>query len=68
VADRAVLDALSGETVQELVGELTARLRDEPVDEALCETISDLGRRLAEPLPRAEDDRNELPDGLVLID
>lgn len=68
IADRAVIEALGQETLDQLVDELTARLRAETTDQALIQTISDLGEHLSTPLPRAQDDRNELPDGLVLID
>ncbi len=68
VADQGVTEAVGQETLDQFVGELTSRLQQEPIDDALIQTIADLGERLSGPLPRAQDDRNELPDGLVLID
>lgn len=68
VADRAILEELGQEAIDEMVGALTGRLAGGEVCEALCETIDEIGERLSTVLPRAADDVNELPDGLVLVD
>ena len=36
--------------------------------EAMCTAITEAGTQLAEPLPRADDDVNELQDALVVLD
>ncbi len=68
IADRSILDKLGQEQIDELCNELTQRLHEGTVIDALCVTATSLGRRLAPLLPRAEDDVNELPDALVVIE
>lgn len=73
LADRAVTEALGEGFACEVCAVLTAGLRGEgtgtgdPAD-ALCGAIAEAARRLAPVLPRAADDRDELPDALVLLD
>ncbi len=47
--------------------ELTGKLGRAPAD-GLKETIASLGDSLAEPLPRADDDVDELENAVVVID
>ena len=68
LADQAVTDALGQSAIDELCHQLTDRLRTGDATEAICETIAAAGDRLAAVLPRSEDDVNELPDALVMID
>ncbi len=68
IADQGILDKLGQENIDELCREFTQRLHEGTPIDALCDTASSLGRRLAPLLPRAEDDVNELSDALVVID
>ena len=68
LADRAVLDKLSQAALDELQVGLIEQLRTAGPTEAICGVVRAAGERLGEVLPRAEDDVNELPDGLVTID
>lgn len=66
--DEKVEEAIGADAVSSLCDQLTTALRDGDPTAALCATIESAGEKLAEPLPRADDDRNELPDALVTID
>ncbi|MBI1370225.1 MAG: hypothetical protein GC162_16435 [Planctomycetes bacterium] len=68
LADQSVIDKLGAQTLDNLCGQLTAGLVRTDVITALCEAIAALGEKLEPVLPRAADDVNELPDGLVVID
>ena len=68
LGDRSVVDKLGQHTLDELCAVLTCELRDAHPAEAVCRTIAAAGEKLASVLPRAEDDVNELPDGLVILD
>jgi putative membrane protein len=68
IADQSVLDKLGQEHIDEFCREFTQRLREGTLVDALCDTVGSFGRRLAPLLPRAENDANELPDALVVID
>ncbi len=68
IADQSILDKLGQEHIDKLCRELTQRLHEGTVIDALCGTATSLGRRLAPLLPRAEDDVNELSDALVVIE
>ena len=68
IGDQALVDALGQPALDEMCRQLTDRLRTAGPAEALCETVAAAGDRLAAVLPRAEDDVNELTDGLVTID
>ena len=46
----------------------TTRLRTGDPADAFCAVIEDAGRRLGDTLPIAEDDVNELPNRLVILD
>ena len=68
LGDQSVVDKLGQDTLDELCAVLTRELRDTHPTEAVCRTIAAAGEKLASVLPRAEDDVNELPDGLVILD
>jgi len=67
LADDAVLNVLPEGEIRRLCDELTAKLGNAPA-EALAATIASLGDTLAAPLPRADDDVDELANAVVLID
>ena len=68
IADQQILDKLSQQTIDDTCREFTQRLHDTTPIDALRDTIRSLGQRLAPVLPRTEDDVNELPDALVVIE
>jgi putative membrane protein len=68
VADQHVIDALGQAEIEKACAEFTRRLRERTSIDALCESAISLGQRLSVPLPRAEDDVNELSDALVVLD
>ncbi len=68
IADRAVMEKLGRQALDELRDRLVADLRAGDVTDAICSTLRAAGERLAPVLPRAVDDVNELPDALVTID
>ena len=69
LADQAIKDHLSEGTLDDYSRRLTETLQSGgDVGDALVAVISELGERLGEVLPRYEDDLNELPDALVLLD
>lgn len=68
LADQVVLEKLGQQRIDELCRDLTARLRETTRTDAICQAIHKLGDWLADELPRADDDVNELPDALVMID
>lgn len=68
IADEKVIAALGQGQIETLCREFTARLHDSGPSIAFCETIAEIGQQLSTRLPRSADDRNELPDALVLMD
>lgn len=67
LADEAVMKVLPEGEIKRLCAGLTAKLGTAPAD-GLSETIASLGEQLSVPLPRAEDDVDELANAVVLID
>ncbi len=67
LADDAVTKVLPDGEVRRLCDELTKTLGNKPA-EGLAATIASLGNTLSVPLPRAEDDVDELANAVVLID
>lgn len=67
LADDAVTKVLPEGEVKRLCDELTKTLGSTPA-EGLAATIGSLGDTLSGPLPRAEDDVDELENAVVLID
>jgi putative membrane protein len=68
LADQNVLDKLGQATLDALCATLTTSLRNSQPTDAICQTIRAAGDKLATILPRAENDINERPDSLVLLD
>jgi putative membrane protein len=68
IADEKVIAALGQQQVETLCREFTARLRNSGPSVAFCETIAEIGEQLSTRMPRSADDRNDLPDALVLMD
>ena len=68
LADQAVIDKLGQGPIDELCRSLTDMLRETHPADAMCRIIASAGEKLAPVLPRAEDDVNELPDALVILD
>ncbi|NNJ25482.1 hypothetical protein [Alienimonas chondri] len=68
LADRAVVEALGEGFTCEVCAVLTKGLKDGAPADALCAAIAEAARRLAPVLPRAEDDRDELSNALVLLE
>lgn len=68
MTDQAVLDLLTQPTINALCDEFTARLKNEGLTDAFVKTIAEVGQQLAEKLPASNDDRNELPDALVVLE
>jgi len=68
LADKEILDKTANAFCDALCQRLTAELQRTTVIEAMCSVICEAGTRLAEPLPRAENDVNELQDALVVLD
>lgn len=68
IADQSVLERLGQPQIDELCSDLTRRLHESNVIDALCETVLIAAERLAVAVPRIRDDQNELTDALVVID
>jgi uncharacterized membrane protein len=68
IADRRVTEALGAGQLDAICGEFSARLRSRGPVEAICDTAAGVAMRLKAPLPRQQDDVNELADALVFID
>ncbi len=68
LADGAILDKLGQPALDELCGQLLRDLSGGDITSAICSTITAAGEKLAPLLPRAEDDVNELPNGLVTLE
>ncbi|MEQ8791901.1 MAG: hypothetical protein RIC55_36930 [Pirellulaceae bacterium] len=68
IADRDVLEKLGQDVLDQLCNELIDLLRTGHPSEALCATLASAAERLAEVLPRQDDDVNELADALVTLD
>lgn len=68
LADQAIIDKLGQSFIDQLCQQLTKGLHTGDATTAICDVIKEVGDQAATPLPRAEDDQNELHDVLVLID
>jgi len=68
LADQAILEAVGQPAIDELCTNLTAALHEGDLTDALESAVRSAGELLAGPLPRSEDDRNELNDELLVID
>ncbi|MCA9013902.1 MAG: hypothetical protein KDA77_01100 [Planctomycetaceae bacterium] len=68
LADQSVIDQLGQTFIDQLCQKLTEGLHSGDATAAICNVIQEIGEQAAAPLPRSEDDQNELQDLLVLID
>ena len=68
LGDQEVLDKLGQPVLDKLCEQLTSDLRQGHPSESLSQVIMSAGEELSGPLPRSDDDQNELQDALVLID
>jgi putative membrane protein len=68
LADQSIMDKLGQDVLDELCAALTRNLRELHPADAISQTISVAGEKLAPVLPRAEDDVNERSDSLILLD
>ena len=68
LSDQIILDKLGQPFLDQLCRQLTNGMAKNHPSEALSAVIEEAGRQLSGPLPRAEDDLNELQDTLILID
>lgn len=68
LADHAAMEKLGQPTLDRLRDKLVDGIKAGDMGTALCETIQDAADQLAEHFPRAEGDRNELANALVLLD
>ncbi len=68
LADQTVIDKLGQPFVDQICQHLTQGLHSGNATAAICNVIKEIGDQASTPLPRSEDDQNELHDVLVLID
>lgn len=68
LADRAIVDKVGQPALDEMCAQLTLRLRTATPTDAFCETIDLAGQRVGAVLPRVEEQGNQLPNALVVIE
>ncbi|MEX1042714.1 MAG: hypothetical protein WDZ51_18915 [Pirellulaceae bacterium] len=68
IADQTVLNVLGQEPLDALCEKFTTLLHSGTPTEALCDTIAQLGERLAKDLPRTESYVDQLPNALVVLE
>ena len=68
LGDREIMEKLGQPFLDQLCQQLTEGLRQGNAIEALCSVIRAAGEQLSGPLPRLEDDVDELGNTLVLLD
>jgi putative membrane protein len=66
LGDAGIYAKLKAETFQKYVDTIIAAIRKGRAADGVCEVIAELGQRLREGLPIRPDDRNELPDAVVV--
>ena len=67
VADLPIAEKVPAEVWGEAMADMLAEIRQGHVAEGLAAGVRDVGKVLAEHFPRADDDRNELPDRLIEV-
>lgn len=67
VADAAIASKVSAEVWGEAMADMLQHIRAGRIADGLVAGVADVGTVLAEHFPRAEDDRNELPDRLIEV-
>jgi putative membrane protein len=68
LADQQVTEKLGQEKLDQFRDDLTGVLKEGKYTDAFCKAIEEIGTALGEILPRAEHDKNELADALVVMD
>jgi putative membrane protein len=68
LGDETVMETVGQDFLDNLCGQLTAGMREGHPTEALCSVIATAGEKMSDPLPRGDQDSNELHDTLVLLD
>ncbi|GGD96279.1 membrane protein [Tsuneonella deserti] len=67
VADEAIAKMVSAEVWGEAMADMLKDIRQGRIADGLVAGVSDVGAVLSQHFPRAEDDRNELPDRLIEV-
>lgn len=67
VADQAIADQVPAEVWGEAMAAMIAQLREGRIADGVIAAVERVGKILAEHLPRAEGDTNELPDRLIEV-
>jgi putative membrane protein len=67
VADQAIAAKVPAEVWGDAMAAMLAELKQDRLADGLIAAITRVGALLAEHFPRAEDDRNELPDRLIEV-
>ncbi|WP_338446356.1 hypothetical protein V5F89_00740 [Pelagerythrobacter marensis] len=67
VADQPIAEKVPAEVWGEAMADMLAEIRKGCVAEGMAAGVRDVGTVLAGHFPRAEDDRNELPDRLIEV-
>ncbi|MCE9590419.1 MAG: hypothetical protein K8S99_07840 [Planctomycetes bacterium] len=68
LADDRVIEKLGRPALDELCAQMTGGLKHGDVTATMCAAIKATGDRLASIFPRDPNDKNELPNALVLVD
>ncbi len=67
VAEQAIAAQVPAEVWGEAMAAMLAHLKQGRVAEGMCAAVEQVGAVLAQHFPRADDDRNELPDRLIEV-
>lgn len=67
VADQPIAEKVPADVWGEAMADMLAEIRKGCVAEGMAAGVRDVGRVLSGHFPRAEDDRNELPDRLIEV-
>ncbi|WP_375290247.1 TPM domain-containing protein [Qipengyuania sp.] len=67
VADEAIATKVDAEVWGDAMADMLVEIRQGRLAEGLAAGVRDVGAVLSEHFPRAEDDRNELPDRLIEV-
>lgn len=67
IADEAALAALPADTWQTVIDRFTAKVKVGDLEAGFTEALAFIGERMVEKLPRLGDDKNELPDNLIVV-
>jgi len=67
VADEAIADKVAPEVWGDAMAAMLAHIKEGRIGEGMAAAVERVGAVLAEHFPRAEDDKNELPDRLIEV-